>query len=348
MIKKLKTLYRYSRPVAKILQANLLNQRIPIRLDLNVTKYCNIRCVYCYVDFDDLENKPEVSAEKWNEVLTEFWNRGTRTVRIMGGEPLFRKDIGKIIKHARDLGYITEINTNGYFVKHRIEELKMADSICLSIDGDAHATDKLRGEGCHEKVMEALQICLDNNLVVRLHGIATPDTVDSLDYLAELAKKHNISFSCAPACLQDLKKNHPDLYMETEQGNNFFKRYLDLKKKGVPILNSTPAIEEVIRWPFKDKLIHNADEEWPEDVPKNERCQFGHRSCYIDADGMMYACSTQWKIGLNYFEHGFDKCWDYLEKNLKCVTCYTVNDFAYAFKLHPKVVYEVAKEIIRG
>ena len=108
----------YVRPLGQMIYAKITKKRIPIRLDLNVTKYCNLRCKYCYVDFEDLKNKPEISAQKWNQLLTDMQSQGTRTLRLMGGEPLIRQDIGKIIDHAHKLKMIIEVNTNGYFVNY--------------------------------------------------------------------------------------------------------------------------------------------------------------------------------------------------------------------------------------
>ena len=342
-----KKLYRFGKPGLKILQSKVTGKRIPIRLDLNVTKYCNLRCKYCYVDFDDLARHPERKAEEWNAVLTDFYSRGTRAVRLMGGEPLLRKDIGEIIDHAKGLGMVTEINTNGYLVKKRLDALKNIDSICFSLDGEKEHNDALRGKGCHDKVIEGMEAALEAGLDVRMHGMMTNETLASLEYMAEVAEKYGISFSCAPTCLPDLKAKYPDLYVRLEQSSAFYEKYLEMKKDGAPIVNSVQAVRHVINWPFPDKLIHNEGEEWPADAPPFVRCQFGHKSCYIDADGMMYACSWQWGLGINYFEHGFEKCWQYLEDNLKCVTCNTVNDFSYAFHLHPSIMFEVVKEVLR-
>ncbi len=348
MIEKTKKLYRFALPTLKILESNITRKRIPIRLDLNVTKYCNLRCKYCYVDFDALEEHPERSAQEWKDLLTDFHKRGTRAVRIMGGEPLIRKDIGEIIDHCLALGLVTEINTNGYLVKQRIDTLKKLDSVCISLDGTREANDFLRGKGCHDKVIEAIETCQANGITVRLHGMMTNNTLDSLDYMAELAKKYDVSFTCAPACLPDIKQTHPELYVPPDRAKAFYRKYLQMKRDGHRILNSTPAILHMIHWPFEDKLIHNKFEDWPRDARPFVRCQFGHRSCYIDADGMMYACSWQWGLGMNYFEHGFEKCWQYLEDNLSCVTCNTVNDFSYAFRLHPSIALEVVKEVLHA
>jgi MoaA/NifB/PqqE/SkfB family radical SAM enzyme len=264
----------------------------------------------------------------------------------MGGEPLIRKDIGQIIDHAVGLGILTEMNSNGYLIPKRIEQIKNLDSICFSLDGEAEHNDALRGKGCHDKVIEAIELSLKHGLTVRLHGMMTNETLGSMEYLAEVARKYDVSFSCAPTCLPDLREKHPELYVQRDRAADFYRRYLAMKNAGRRIMNSRKAIRHVIEWPFPDKLIHHKGETWPKTAPPYVRCQFGHRSCYIDADGMMYACSWQWGLGMNYFEHGFDKCWQYLEDNLTCVTCNTVNDFSYAFDLDPGIIKEVIKDVL--
>ena len=49
-------------------------------------------------------------------------------------------------------------------------------------------------------------------------------------------------------------------------------------------------------------------------------CVSGDLQCFFDLDGRMYACNGTWEDGLNYFETGFEKAWNYL-KDRKCISC---------------------------
>ncbi|MEW6746860.1 MAG: radical SAM protein [Planctomycetota bacterium] len=120
--------------------------RAPLFVTLAVTYRCNHRCVMC--NFPQRAERRFPSRERLQAVLNEFARRGSTAVGITGGEPTLRPDLELIIRHARSLGLIVHLNSNGSaFTWGRARSLLAAGlaSINISLDGACAEThDRLR------------------------------------------------------------------------------------------------------------------------------------------------------------------------------------------------------------
>jgi len=213
---------------------------------------------------------------------------------------------------------ICDLSTNGYFIKDKIKELGNLSSICISIDGDRESNDLVRGKGCYDKIIEAIEIATANKMIVRLHGVVMRYTMNSLEHLLGVAKKYKVTFNVSEAARPDM--SDPDLVLNEKERKMFYEKLIRYKKEGWPILNSIAAMEEVMNWPFGDKRVV-----YPDDIKGRNvmftRCQQTITSCIIDTDGTVSPCTGKWGEGINCFEHGFKKAWEYLGNNTRCVTC---------------------------
>ena len=66
---------------------------------VSVTDRCDFRCVYCMSeDMNFLPKRDLLSLEELDRLCTTFIARGTRKLRITGGEPLVRRDIMSLFR----------------------------------------------------------------------------------------------------------------------------------------------------------------------------------------------------------------------------------------------------------
>jgi pyrroloquinoline quinone biosynthesis protein E len=101
-----------------------------------LTYACPLQCPYCSNPIDYAQHSDELSTEDWQRVFTEARKLGAVQLGLSGGEPLIRKDLAVLVRHARDLGYYVNLITSGYNLhEDRIVELKEAglDHIQVSI-----------------------------------------------------------------------------------------------------------------------------------------------------------------------------------------------------------------------
>ena len=144
------------------------NRRIDY-VRLSVTDQCNFQCFYCRPPLSQKEFIPDASYLSCSDVEKLFLvlgKLGVRKVKITGGEPLLRGDIGKIIEvlakntHIRDISLIT----NGFFLEQKASALKEAGLARINISLDSlnsktfHAVTKTQS---FEKVWRGILRALD-------------------------------------------------------------------------------------------------------------------------------------------------------------------------------------------
>jgi PqqA peptide cyclase len=101
-----------------------------------LTYACPLQCPYCSNPLDYANYSKELSTEDWKRVLTEARKMGAVQLGFSGGEPLTRQDLPELVKHARELGYYSNLITSGYgMTEEKIIQLKDAglDHIQVSI-----------------------------------------------------------------------------------------------------------------------------------------------------------------------------------------------------------------------
>ena len=101
-----------------------------------LTYACPLQCPYCSNPIDYSKYPSELSTEDWKRVLTEARKMGAVQLGFSGGEPLTRQDLVELVRHARGLGYYSNLITSGYgMTEEKIVQLKEAglDHIQVSI-----------------------------------------------------------------------------------------------------------------------------------------------------------------------------------------------------------------------
>lgn len=131
---------------------------LPEQVHLSVTDRCFLPCHHCDIWRNKAEDLPE---EVWARVIDELaaWV-GPAAMNFVGGEPLLRKDLERLMARATRHGFKVSFNTNAWLLDdRRAAALHDAGAriAYLSLDGFKEATvDQSRGRpGTWAKVMEA-------------------------------------------------------------------------------------------------------------------------------------------------------------------------------------------------
>jgi MoaA/NifB/PqqE/SkfB family radical SAM enzyme len=312
-----------TRSVLGLAKAKMLRRRIPVRVNVLITKHCNLRCFYCYAK--DILNSPEVrepSCADLKNILDQIHAAGCRWINVLGGEPLLRLDFDEIMTHALSKKMYVTLTTNGYYVKRHIPTLRRLHEVCISLDGDRESNDRSRGEGSFSHIVEGIECAVANKLNVRVHATLCRRTMagKSLTFLADFCKRLGIKFNYSENGLPGIEKLDPDFLLSAEETLAFYQRYRELKKQGYPIVSSDAAVAYASRWPLPGRTtIYKSD---LGSVPKNSYypCRLGRNQCFINADGNVYPCTKKWGHGKSLFDVGFRSAWEYLA-DLDCVAC---------------------------
>ena len=112
-------------------------------LRISVTDRCNFRCVYCMPkevfgrDYPFLPHSDLLSFEEIARLARIFKAHGVEKIRFIGGEPLLRRDLERLVAMLADIGGIDlTLTTNGSALAAKVADLKAAGlkRITVSLD----------------------------------------------------------------------------------------------------------------------------------------------------------------------------------------------------------------------
>ena len=128
----------------------------PYHVQWMVTRKCNYRCKGCDVWRE--QDVKELSTEEIKRGLDILKELGAIEITISGGNPLLREDIGEIIEYASRF-FITTVYDNGSMSAEKIDALRNADFVAISIDSlDPRKNDHIKGvNGAWKKAMQAVE-----------------------------------------------------------------------------------------------------------------------------------------------------------------------------------------------
>lgn len=157
-------------------------------LRISVTDRCDFRCVYCMSeDMSFLPKRDLLTLEEIDRVGSAFVARGTRKLRITGGEPLVRRDIMSLFRSlSRHLvsGALDELTltTNGSLLGRYAQEL--ADCgvrrVNVSLDTlDAEKFRRITRWGDLSKVLGGIEAARAAGLRVKINAVALKGVNDA-------------------------------------------------------------------------------------------------------------------------------------------------------------------------
>ncbi len=162
-------------------------------LRISVTDRCDFRCVYCMSENMTFLPKSEVlSLEEIDRIATAFVRRGTRKLRLTGGEPLVRRGvvdlIGRLSRHiaSGDLDEIT-LTTNGSQLRKFASGLHAAGvrRINVSLDTlDPAKFARITRWGRLDQVLDGIAAATEAGLHVKINMVAlkglNDDEIDTM------------------------------------------------------------------------------------------------------------------------------------------------------------------------
>ena len=119
-------------------------QRVHDYLRISLTDSCNLRCTYCMPD-ENISCMPSsqlMQVDEIDHLVKVFVDLGVKKIRLTGGEPLVRKDAGKIISMIARYPVELTLTTNGTRLHEFSEELTNSGIRSLNISLDTLQPEK--------------------------------------------------------------------------------------------------------------------------------------------------------------------------------------------------------------
>lgn len=161
---------------------------------ISLTNRCNFKCVYCHdeglgpVQDARAAHPDEMTVEEIERIVKIAREFGIRSVKLTGGEPLARADIGEIVERiVRHIGDIS-MTTNGSMLASKAAALRSAGlkRINVSVDSlDPAAFQNIR-RGSLAPVLEGIGAALAVGLKpVKLNMVVFKKTVAQIPAMIE-------------------------------------------------------------------------------------------------------------------------------------------------------------------
>lgn len=311
------------------LNANLTGSSTPLNVMISVTNRCPARCSYCNIPN---RQQREMNTAEIISLFDQLKKLGTQRIALWGGEPLIRDDIGYLIDYAKkECGFFVSIDTNGYLVPEKINQLSSLDVVVISFDGPRDVHDENREPGSYDKVIAALQAaCRDHNVftitVLTNRNIAHID--DILDTAREIGFATTFQLPHHTKCLAS--EDEHLMLSENEAYRDAIRHIIKRKREGYPIVSSYQYLNRLLKWKDYSQYVS------PENLGLT--CWAGKLYCNVDTDGTVYPCSGT--IGTmpakNFLEVGFKAAFESIGEPAckSCIaSCFTEYNYMHSFQL---------------
>ncbi|MBN2367583.1 radical SAM protein [Candidatus Woesearchaeota archaeon] len=295
--------------------------------NISVNEECFFKCKMCFKWQPD-KFIPE-SAEKTTTEDIKKFIKGLRSVvgpgfliNFAGGETLLRKDMFELIRYATDLGFETNLASNGWLITKDVAK-KMIDSglgsINFSLDGSTpEMHDFMRGKkGSFDRLMNAIENLVEYmeekeigkmQFRIAAQAVVTGLNIHDMPDLIRFVDNHPDILSIKFNVVMEpnntgpnpnwYKEDHKELWPQDEKiVNKVFDEIIELKKAGSKVPDRLFQLEAYRNY-FKN----------PEKFVKSGPCNFD-RSINLSSTGDMFLCFNFANIG-NIRDISFEEAWD--------------------------------------
>ncbi|MGH8023074.1 MAG: pyrroloquinoline quinone biosynthesis protein PqqE [Limisphaerales bacterium] len=166
----------------------------PFSLLCELTYRCPLQCPYCSNPLDYAARAGELKTDEWKRVLAEASSLGAVQSHFSGGEPLLRSDVSAIIRHARELGFYTNLSTGGTLLTEKVADaLREAglDHLQISIqDSDPSGSDAIaRGAPSYERKIKAARLARKHGFPLTLNVVLHRRNLERVEAIIALAEE---------------------------------------------------------------------------------------------------------------------------------------------------------------
>ena len=274
---------------------NLIHKYLfkPKIAEFNITENCNGRCMTCNMWKKKTTN--ELTTEEIIDLLHQLREIGISNIVFVGGEPLLRRDLPKVVKVSKKLGfkYISILTNALLLTEEKAEELIRSgiNDIGISIDGIGETNDKIRGiNGHYKKAVSALETLVKlreskySHLRIRLSTTLMKPNLSEIPKIVEMCKERDISIFLnlldaslyfLPSYL--LEDNAGLIVKDKKELNKLVNKLHEIKATSPKCLINSHTSLEYIREYFQNPKR--------EDIP----CYLGFFKIYIGSRGDIYS-----------------------------------------------------------
>jgi AdoMet-dependent heme synthase len=166
--------------------------RAPFLVIWEVTRACALACVHCRADAIARRNPAELTTDEGRQLIDQVRAFGTPPPLLVltGGDPMWRKDLAVLVRHATDAGLTVALTPSGTPAPTRARLQELADAglsrIAVSLDGpDAATHDAFRRvTGSYDWTIAILERAAEIGLALQINTTVSRSTLPRLRDMA--------------------------------------------------------------------------------------------------------------------------------------------------------------------
>jgi MoaA/NifB/PqqE/SkfB family radical SAM enzyme len=169
---------------------------------LELTYRCNLDCFFCY---NDLELRGSLlSLEQYRLLLEDLAAMQVLHLALSGGEPLAHPHFLEIGEHARELGFVVRVKSNGHALRgamlRQIRDRIDPYLVEVSLHGATAATHdrQTRVEGSFERLLANLREAIDAGVRVRVNSTLTAWNEAEVEGMLDIAEELGVPLQFDP------------------------------------------------------------------------------------------------------------------------------------------------------
>lgn len=251
----------------------------PLRVFIDITYLCNLRCKHCFTDSKNRKND-ELTTQEIFSLLDQMHHVGSFLLSIAGGEPLLRKDLFEIIAYAKKQFIDVSMTTNALRITEdmakKLHDLQLR-TITVSIDGIEKNHDSIRGSGKFHQAIENIKLLRKHCKTAKISIKNTVNSQNLSDYQEIIKLSEDLS-------LDSVKFNPIRLFGRTENNRHL----LITQRQYVRFLRDVQKIKTSIPVSIPKTPLDNRPYDF---IPIGFGCTGGKETCNISPTGKFSACA---------------------------------------------------------
>ncbi|TLU72171.1 pyrroloquinoline quinone biosynthesis protein PqqE [Lichenicoccus roseus] len=166
----------------------------PMGLLAELTHRCPLQCPYCSNPLELEAAAAELTTAEWCSVLDQAAAIGVLQVHFSGGEPMARRDLPELVRHAADRGLYSNLITSGVLVNaRRLDELQAAglDHVQLSFqDTETASAERIGGmKGAQALKLEAARLIGESDMALTVNFVVHRQNLARVPDMVKLAEQ---------------------------------------------------------------------------------------------------------------------------------------------------------------
>ena len=211
-----------------------------LSLELEFTKKCNLRCIYCYSSAGGALDG-ELTLPELLGVIEQARQLGARKIVLLGGgEPFLSPHVEEVIQHIHTLGLSQAVFTNGALLTAKMCRFLSDRHVKVAIKHnsfDPGVQDALAGmTGAHRLIARGLRLLMESGYPgedrpLCIQSVVCRQNKDEIERMWVWARERGITPYVEVLTNQGRAREHPDLTVDPREIQTIFRRLSEIDRQ---------------------------------------------------------------------------------------------------------------------